>query len=148
MADRGTRCQVERRLASGMAHSIQVLHGRHEIFNDWDLFVIVSLGGELVKASPNQYSAIASPVSRWQNEAPGYGPGCIDLGLEQLDPVGARGLIKLLDAIDERAATYGDRIPATTLQPICRFHGVRFNDYPVSSLRDATEKLRRLLSSL
>ena len=61
-------------------------------------------------------------------------------------PVAASELVRLLEAIEELATAHGDRIPAMTLQPICPFPGVRFNDYPVSSLKGATKKLRQLIS--
>ena len=86
---------------------------------------------------------------RWERDSDVYGPGCIDLKLEQVaSTAGAKvELLALFDTVSERVAQYGEKVPGVILQALCRTPGVRFGaDLPAASPLAAIDRLRRLSS--
>lgn len=77
-----------------------------------------------------------------------YGPGVIDLKLEQLITTLERlkEFRALLSAIDERASKHDGSIPAQVLDDLVSAPGVvLFGDYSVSHVKEAVKKLEELL---
>jgi hypothetical protein len=135
-----------------MAHSIQTVGDRAESFNDLDLLVLICLAGQEVTSSAPSYPRLASFVKRWKHEVATYGPGTIDLRLDDLvtdDLVTATGALSELDsmltALRARLEQHGRTIPAAVLNSECPTPGVTFYDYPTMHLANACDRLAQLV---
>ena len=79
-----------------------------------------------------------------------YGPGVIDLKLEQFeqDPEAVRELRELLHLILQEISQYGEKIPAAVLNnelPVKAATGVTFVDFKISFIKEAVEKIEALI---
>jgi hypothetical protein len=131
-----------------MASSIQVVGSKFASFNDLDLLALLCLLVEEIEANPTAYGTVAPIVTEWHRQSATYGPGTIELGLDEIQPSdSARSeLIASLEAVGQRAVRWGERIPESVLNRRCVAPGVRFVDFPVSAILDAGQKLQCLVS--
>ena len=130
-----------------MGTSIQVVRGKAESFNDIDLLVLLRFMVEEIGAGPSEYPSLAPFVSIWTDCCSDSGPGTIDLQLDRLDldERSASEFARLLNAVERAWAAWGALIPAHVLNTKYFVRGVRFNDYEISRLTAATDKLRKLV---
>lgn len=130
-----------------MAHSIQVVGGKHEIFDDGDLIAVICLMGQALESHPNEYGGLRQPVTEWQENLKTYGPGTIELSLESLvssaDVVGQ--LLAFLEVVEDEIERFGKTVPALVLNERSRAPGVTFNDYPTALLARTVVRLRALV---
>lgn len=131
-----------------MASSIQVVGGHAETLNDLDLIALVCLLGQEIECQQVDLKLLLPFVARWQAGLKGYGPGTIDLQLEQIasSDEAKDQLLTALASVEERLEQYGNMIPATVLNKLCAVPGVDFRDYPTSLLSSAAAKLAGLVS--
>ena len=129
-----------------MAHSIQVFHERSEVLNDADLIIIIALSLDIILKS-SHLESLRSLADEWRWMLDHYGPGVIDLKIEQLLFTSAQqqDFATLLAAIIEQANQYHDTIPASILKEWASVPGVTYVDYKVSILVHAVERLKVLL---
>jgi hypothetical protein len=128
-----------------MAHSVQRVGSRAQLFNDLDLIAVVSLLDREVASAASGYAELGPLLARWRRALAGYGPGTIDLGLTQLSETEQAHLVPLLDAVYERLSLFG-AVPASLLQASNQAPGVHFNDFPAAIIKTSIGKLRDLLT--
>ena len=130
-----------------MANSIQTNGVKAETFNDLDLIVLVCLFDPEVTSVPDRYVALRTVIAGWKRGLTVYGPGTIDLELDDLASFeGERSqLISLLTAIDDKIDKFGETVPASLLNERCLVPGVTFRDYPTSLLKGAIKTIKTLL---
>ena len=129
-----------------MAHSIQTVGDKAEVFNDLDLLVLVSLMTEELEHSADDYPLLITLASSWQACHSHYAPGMIDLDLDRAIATGdAREQFeRLLAAVEQKVERIDDLIPAGELNSRLRVPGVTFNDYRPALLITAINKMRLL----
>jgi hypothetical protein len=130
-----------------MAHSIQTIGEKSEIFKDADLIALVCLLNLEATSNPGEYPALNPVIAQWMREIAASGPGTIDLKLDEL-PTGGREkseMRALLAAIERNIALFGNAVPAAILNEQCPLPGITFNDFKTSFVKDAVDKLRGLL---
>jgi hypothetical protein len=129
-----------------MAHSIQVYGERTAVINDLDLIVIIGFAVEII-GQRQDFADFQGLAMQWRDSLRLYGPGVIDLKLEQFitTPDGAQKFRSLLSAILEQALIHDETIPAQVLNALPSASGVIFRDYSVSHIAEAVEKLEALI---
>jgi hypothetical protein len=132
-----------------MAHSLQTCRGKTSAINDGDLLVIIGFAVELANQSP-RFEKIRSLLDDWRAALPMYGPGVIDLNLDQFaqDPEAVRELTELLNLILHTISQDHKKIPAPVLNtelPIKGATGVTFVDYEISFIQKAVERIEALI---
>jgi hypothetical protein len=130
-----------------MAHSIQVIGDRSEIFNDLDLLALLILMNEELESNPRTYPLLVSIAGHWRDCCEIYTPGAIELNLEQLvSSEDARQQFEtLLSTVSQKLERSGDTIPAIELNSRMRVPNATFFDYPTSLLLATIKKINRLL---
>lgn len=130
-----------------MASSIQVVAGRAEIFHDLDLLALMSLVQAEIGDTIDAYPLLVSVRTAWLESLVGYGPGAIDLGLEQLaaDSRAVGQFQEVLARVRSRLLRFGDAVPDVLLMKHCRSPGVFFSNYSTSMLVTALDRLDALL---
>jgi hypothetical protein len=131
-----------------MAHSIQHYGARMAFFVDLDLLVIICFMGRIVRQRPGRFASLADSVAEWQKYE--YAPGTINLDLDRI-AASETSVVEFNDLLTEvegefRAA--GKFLEKQTLNSSCRVPGVVFNDFPVSSLLECVEELKKLMGPL
>ena len=131
-----------------MTTSIQVVGKRAETFDDLDLLGLLALVNEVRFRSRGKLDSLKPFIDSWKQNCIGYGPGMIDLDLEQISAsVNAKSeLEQLLKTVENRLGDFGETIPATTLMPWCEAPGVVFNDFPTMRIKKTIERIRGLMS--
>src|SRR5689334_18360368 len=126
-----------------MAHSIQTYRGKSEVINDLDLLVIIGFSIAIINHS-TEFRGLQGLAGQWQESLRQYGPGTIDLKLEQIvvDPERLLSLERLLGKILEQISHYHEKIPADVLNERLSVSGVRFNDFDVANIEEAVKKLQ------
>ncbi len=121
-----------------MARSVQMFRGRYANFNDFDLFAIINL------ASASGLAGELAPVlDAWRASFAQWGPGVIDLRLDQLRPVALELLRNCLRRI---LATIKVEPTSLSTQNWTAPTGVRFvENYSAPHARDAIAKLIGLI---
>ena len=68
-----------------MAHTIQLYRDRISVFDDIDLLIIMSMIIETIKDPKNHhiYACLEESAADWEWVIEAYGPGIIELGLDQ-----------------------------------------------------------------
>jgi hypothetical protein len=68
-----------------MAHTIQLYRDRISVFDDIDLLIIMSMIIETIKDPNNHniYACLEESAADWEWVIEAYGPGIIELGLDQ-----------------------------------------------------------------
>lgn len=127
-----------------MAHSIQVYHGRSEIFNDFDLMVLFIFLRDV--GNPPAF-AIERAFPEWENTLRNYGPGLIDLALDERTDAQLTRLGNELRSVRVRLSCSGNHIPAGFLQARNITPGMVFGDFPVPHLLDAAVRLESLIGA-
>ena len=132
-----------------MAHSIQTCKGKSAVINDFDLLAIIGFAVELADQSP-RFEKIRNLLDDWRASLPMYGPGVIELNLDQSarDPEAVRELRELPKLILHKISQYHEKIPAAVLNnelPIKGITGVTFYDYKISFIKEAVEKIEALI---
>jgi hypothetical protein len=130
-----------------VGHSIQLFSGKFATVEDSGLIVIIIFASKFVRQSPKFYQ-LRDIVKGWEDSLEGYGPGVIDLKLEQLDrcPELVEKLEELLAAILVDASQYGEKIPSGMLNGQHTAPGVSFYDYDITYLKRAIGRLHSLIS--
>ena len=130
-----------------MAHSLQTYRGKTEVLNDLDLLIILGFALEVIRES-SQFESLQSLAMAWQQVPKMYGPGVIDLKIDELiqTHTEVRELRKLLETVLQKASKYHETIPAPVLKKIVMVPGIRFNDYKVGWVNEAVKKLQTLIA--
>lgn len=130
-----------------MTHSIQVVGGKAAIFDDFDLLVLTGLMTSELRVHAGQYAALQTYADLWDECRTLYGPGVIDLQLDQavVNADTRRQLDLLLKAVQQNLKQYGDAIPAERLNADWPVAGVQFSNYSVALLESAIVKLRGII---
>jgi|GEM_PF-1493210 len=128
-----------------MAHSIQVYRGKHEVINDLDLVVIIGLALQIIQQS-TQFESLQSLATEWQKALDLYGPGVIDLKINELTHAQVADLRTLLKGAFQQALRYEEKIPAEVLKKMVKVSGVTFNDYRTEWVIEAVKKLQALIA--
>ena len=130
-----------------MAHSIQVMGGRAEAFDDLDLIALLGLLGLEVESAPHAHLHVAPLIAVWQRDLETYAPGTIELNLEAVKRSAAQEaeLALLLDSVARHARRYGRNVPAQVLSSRCKAPGVTFFDYPAARIHEAIRRLRDMI---
>jgi hypothetical protein len=129
-----------------MATSIQVSSGRAEAFNDLDLLVLLHL--MLQAASQmSQTPATVEIVARLRATCEDYGPGSIDLQLDDIrtDEALRNAYLGILRMAMDRLDSAGSVLPAEAIMTGWLTRGVRINDFSVELIHTASERLRKLV---
>lgn len=132
-----------------MATSIQTFGPQAQAFKDLDLLVLVCLLARQLDSAPTAYRAVAPFVAKWKQASAVYGPGTIDLELDEL-ATSENAKLELLDLLRDVGQTLGQSgatIPSSILNSECRVPGVHFAEYPTSLLSAAIASLTNLLVS-
>jgi len=118
------------------------------VFNDLDLMAILYLADLEVASRPSNYLTISATLTKWKQRLMTYGPGTIDLNLNELSSSNNAipELIEILDTVNANLEKFGHAVPASILNQQCNAPGVRFFEYPTSLLRPAITRLRQLLT--
>ena len=128
-----------------MATSIQIVGGIKELFKDLDLIAFIYLL-EPEKAPIGQQDPITILVARmWKEDLKGYGPGTIDLKLEEMGSGMRASSLKLVRDARKMVEKMGDYVPASLLNDRNRIPGIAFYDLKKELLLDTIIKLERLL---
>jgi hypothetical protein len=130
-----------------MAHSIQVVGDRHEVFEDMDLLVVLGLLLEELSERPERYARLARLRDVWTECRTGFGPGTIDLELDEVaaHPASKNELLDLLAATEGRLSSYDAVIPGHVLNAQCGVRGVYFNDFPTDRVAESIQRLVQML---
>src|SRR3954454_723473 len=97
-------------------------------------------------AAPGRYGRVTASVSRWKSDLANYGPGTIDLRLDETaDAADLLELRSLIMAADSNLAVKGEKLDGAAINEACRVPGVTFNDYPVVLVRRALSELKALI---
>lgn len=132
-----------------MAHSIQEYKGKSATFDDADLLAVIGFAIDLADRSP-RFEKIRNMINDWRASLPGYGPGVIELNLDQIaeDPKALRELKELLELIQQKISQYHDKIPAAVLNEELGLKEptrIVFYDYKISFVKEAVEKIEALI---
>lgn len=117
-------------------------------FNDSVLLVIMGLGVDLIE-NDEKWRSLTPVSSWWRDHMPQWGPGCIEPGLvdELAAEIGPEALDALLQAIDDRCASFGAGVPAGVVNRLLLPEGVlQLGDFPVPFLLEGISQLRWLLA--
>ena len=130
-----------------MAHSIQTCRNKTEVINDLDLLIIIGFALEIGRQIP-RFEELQELMMQWRESLQHYGPGVIDLRLEQLDkaPAMAGKLGELLVAIVNHISKYGETIPAHVLNEQSSVPGVKFSEYSAKNVEESVKRLQSLIS--
>jgi hypothetical protein len=130
-----------------MATSIQISTGRAEAFNDLDLLVLLHLMIQHASSGPSETPATSEIVSRLKAICEGYGPGSIDLHLNELssNEVFRKAYLDTLRTTMEHLGCVGAVYPAKTIMKDWLTGGVKVNDYSVDLIRATGQRVSRLL---
>jgi len=132
-----------------MAHSIEIYKEKTAIINDADLLVIIGFAIEMIRQSPD-FVGFKNLALHWKQSILQYGPGVIDLKLEQFitTPDEIQEFRALLSAILKQASQPNKIISAQVLNKLVSAPGVTFGDYKVSYLEEAINKLHALVADI
>ena len=85
-------------------------------------------------------------LGEWEHSLRHYGPGLIDLALEQMTDAEAQEVAAAIREVRERVGTFGERVPESVLRARNITPGVVFADFPVRLLVEAAVRLENLIS--
>jgi|SRR6185437_3636839 len=130
-----------------MAHSIPTYKGRTVVINDLDLMVILGFGLQAISKS-TQFENLQSLAVEWRTALDLYGPGCIDLKIDELlqTPTQVKEFATLLERVFQQASQYHEKIPADVVSKMVTVRGVKFEDYRVERVNEAVRKLQILIA--
>jgi hypothetical protein len=130
-----------------MASSIQSYRERTSSFKDLDLIaILILLESELER---DRTALQLGPVfAEWHKALDGYGPGTIDLRLNDLlsSEEMRQAMLALLDAVDARLRAFDKTVPAWILNGRWSVPDVIFLDYSAAKLSVASSALREMLT--
>jgi hypothetical protein len=129
-----------------MAHSIQVFSGKSAVFNDFDLLVIMGFTLQIIDKS-KEHEHLHGLAKAWLQSMGGYGPGVIDLKLDDfLNTSDERvSFLAILEVLSDKVRQYQDSIPAGVLNSLSPIPGIQFSDIKVSIVESAISKLIGLI---
>ena len=123
-----------------------MFRGRFHRENDSSLVVLMLF---VVKRIPaNSLEALDRRILEfWRNPWEIYGPGCIDMKLDQLlqTPQDVRRLRFLLLESEKEFSLFGKSIPADILNSLVKSSDWKFGDFPVDRAIAASSDLRELI---
>ena len=130
-----------------MATSIQTIGDRAEVVNDLDLLALLAILKDTATQTRDRYSSLQPFMECWEENCVGYGPGTLDLRLEDIaaDQITKSELEHLLMGVEGKLSGFGKTVP-TSLLSRCRAPGVTFNDYPTSKIKLTIERIRSLMN--
>ena len=131
-----------------MAHNIQMFREKSLIIHDLDLIVLMAFALKLIRENP-QYAVLEECAEQWKCALANYGPGVLDLGLEELEnaPTKIDALAALLTGIEVEVIRSGESVPASVLNALTdRVPGVVFSDYKVELILELIRAFRCLLT--
>lgn len=132
-----------------MGHSIESFHGKSAIIHDLDLLAVIAFAVDVLQ-DPTGFPHLGALTEAWRSIPRGYGPGVIDLKLEELlqTPAHVEEFAALLDRISARLKEYPGTIPAAWLNSsVGAASRIAFNDFKASFAIEAVEKLRALVAA-
>lgn len=130
-----------------MATSIQVVHGRSQLFNDLDVIALICLMTERVASVETSYVQLNSFITEWNEALMNYGPGTIDLKFDELVASSAafHQFTSLIDNIYDEMKRIDMHVLTSTLNARCRAPGVHFANYRGGLLTRMIDEVRSLL---
>ena len=107
-----------------MGQSAQILDGRHEVFEDIDLLLVVRLA---ILAARND-EADEWLAEAWSFSYREHAPGVVDLGLRAIvaNPENRASLLRVLSVVEDNLHAVGAVIPLASLKSDLKLPGVRF----------------------
>lgn len=129
-----------------MATSIQTIGDRAEVMHDLDLLALLVLLNDTATQAPDRYPSLHPFFQSWEENCIGYGPGMLDLRLEDIvaHRVAKSQLEQLLIDAEHKLSGFGEMIPASLLAA-CKAPGVTLNAYSSSNLKSTIERIRSLM---
>jgi len=131
-----------------MAHSIQVVGEKNEIFDDGDLLILLRMMTEEVEKNTGTYGRLKPFAARWKDDCDYYTLGAIEIDLDTLveEPMAKSELLELLSVVEQRIGNFGDQIPAEILNKRWHVPTIYFGDCQTHYLVSAVEKIRTLVA--
>lgn len=129
-----------------MATSIQTFNGKSVLFNDIDLMAFIAIALKAA-AKINDNSAAANMPTVWRAKLIHFGPGTIDLELEEsMQSQEALSSVKtLLDAIRSELLAAPPTIFAQSLNDELQVPGIVFHDLNTDALIKVATSFEKLL---
>ena len=131
-----------------MGISIQKVGDRVEFFDDGDLLALFGLLNETAAKAPANYPSLQSFIENWRQNCINSGPGTIRLKLDDVAASYAARmeLQQLLADVERELGKFGEKVPASLLNTLCKVRGVKLYDYDVTLIKSAIERIRALIS--
>src|SRR5262245_59192340 len=108
-----------------MAHTIQLYRDRIGVFDDIDLLIIMSMIIETIKDPKNHhiYACIEQSAADWEWVIEGYGPGIIQLGLDQKlrEQTVRDAFLSVLRDVKTKLELFGEWVPLEFINGLVMF---------------------------
>jgi hypothetical protein len=126
-----------------MAHSIQIVGKKIAIFKDLDLLLMMRLIESRVREESDLYSELQEITNRWRDSWENYGPGTIDMELEEIakSPAKRYAFLSLMDSIKQWLISQAPVLHCEKINKEFRISGVVFFDYRVDFLISTLDKI-------
>jgi len=108
-----------------MARTIQLYRDRISVFDDIDLLIIMSMIIETIKGPKNHhiYACLAESAADWEWVIEGYGPGIIELGLDQhlREQTMRDAFLSVLRDVKTKLESFGEWVPLEFINGLVMF---------------------------
>jgi hypothetical protein len=108
-----------------MAHTIQLYRDRISVFDDIDLLIIMSMIIETIKDPNNHniYACLEESAADWEWVIEAYGPGIIELGLDQKirEQTVRDAFLSVLRDVKTKLESFGEWVPLEFLNGLVMF---------------------------
>jgi len=108
-----------------MARTIQLYRDRISVFDDIDLLIIMSMIIETIKGPKNHhiYACLAESAADWEWVIEGYGPGIIQLGLDQKlrEQTVRDAFLSVLRDVKTKLESFGEWVPLEFINGLVMF---------------------------
>lgn len=129
-----------------MGTSIQTIDQHSAILNDVDLLILMGLMVNQVSENPEAYSALDGFCRQWIHSRETYGPGTLDLNLQEISTEERSRIqfLRLLEDLKKRGLQNPTVLSADFLNTHFKVKGVRFFDCDADRILLAIDKLLAL----
>ena len=108
-----------------MARTIQLYRDRISVFDDIDLLIIMSMIIETIKDPKNHhiYACLEESAADWEWVIEGYGPGIIELGLDQhlREQTMRDACLSVLRDVKTKLESFGEWVPLEFINGLVMF---------------------------
>ena len=108
-----------------MAHTIQLYRDRISVFDDIDLLIIMSMIIETIKDPNNHniYACLEESAADWEWVIEAYGPGIIELGLDQnlREQTMRDAFLSVLRDVKTKLESFGEWVPLEFINGLVMF---------------------------